>query len=209
MKIKQIVVLTGQTEVADSILSGLEQLGLQICIRDHFSFEDNDNGKDCLIVCDPGYVETPNGSWSLRQALGNGCNVLLDGTQGSAVMEEIKETGGLSSKTKNDLEAFARSRPINLSDPRDVEELRGQFSCGCLNAQSAIEALIRYRRRSEKLVYRRAESALPTNYGRGRVVIYGVKYESQEPLAVVIGVAMTRKTPSQIRLCSTAGQNGG
>jgi len=86
MKIKQIVVLTGQTEVADSILSGLEQLGLQICIRDHFSFEDD--GKDSLIVCDPGYVETPNGSWSLRQALGNGCAVLLDGVQSTAVLEE-------------------------------------------------------------------------------------------------------------------------
>jgi phosphoribosylaminoimidazolecarboxamide formyltransferase/IMP cyclohydrolase len=104
MKIKQIVVLTGQTEVADSILSGLEQLGLQICIRDHFSFEDD--GKDSLIVCDPGYVETPNGPWSLRQALGNGCAVLLDGVRSTVVLGEIRETGSLSSKTKNDLEAY-------------------------------------------------------------------------------------------------------
>ena len=117
MKIKQIVVLTGQTEVADSILSGLEQLGLQICIRDHFSFEDD--GKDSLIVCDPGYVETPNGPWSLRQALSNGCNVLLDGTQGSAVLEEIRETGGLSSKTKNDLEAYALYKCLQ----RDAQRL--------------------------------------------------------------------------------------
>ena len=50
-----------------------------------------------------------------------------------------------------------------------------------------IEDLIRYRRRSEKLVYRLAESDLPTRYGRGRVVVYGVKYESQEPVAVVLG----------------------
>jgi hypothetical protein len=51
----------------------------------------------------------------------------------------------------NDLEAFARSREIHLSDPRDVEELRGQFSCGCLNAQAAIEALIRFCRVSPRI----------------------------------------------------------
>ena len=47
--------------------------------------------------------------------------------------------------------------------------------------------MIRYRRRSEKLVYRQAESKLPTRYGEGRVVVYGVKYESMEPAAIVIG----------------------
>jgi hypothetical protein len=51
----------------------------------------------------------------------------------------------------NDLEAFAKSRPIQLSDPKDVEELRDQFSCGCLNSQSAIEALIRFCRVSPRL----------------------------------------------------------
>jgi 3,4-dihydroxy 2-butanone 4-phosphate synthase/GTP cyclohydrolase II len=50
-----------------------------------------------------------------------------------------------------------------------------------------IEDLIRHRRRSEKLVYRVAEASLPTKYGRGRVVAYGVKYESQQPLAVLLG----------------------
>ncbi len=51
----------------------------------------------------------------------------------------------------NDLEEFARSREISLTDPRDVEELREQFSCGCLNAQMAIEALIRFCRVSPRL----------------------------------------------------------
>ena len=50
-----------------------------------------------------------------------------------------------------------------------------------------IEDLIRYRRRSEKLVYRLAEADLPTRYGRGRMIVYGVKYEIQQPLAVVLG----------------------
>ncbi|HEX7445436.1 MAG TPA: bifunctional phosphoribosylaminoimidazolecarboxamide formyltransferase/IMP cyclohydrolase [Methanothrix sp.] len=121
MKIKQIVVLTGQTEVADSILSGLEQLGLQICIRDHFSFEDC--SKDCLIICDPESVETPNGPLSVRQALSNGFPVLLDSEQRSAVLEEIRETGGLSSKTKNDLEAYALYKCLQ-SDARSLAALQ-------------------------------------------------------------------------------------
>ncbi len=50
-----------------------------------------------------------------------------------------------------------------------------------------IEALIRYRRRIEKLVYRRAEANLPTRFGAGRIIAYGVKYERQQPIAVVIG----------------------
>lgn len=50
-----------------------------------------------------------------------------------------------------------------------------------------IEDLIRYRRRSEKLVYRQVDAALPTRFGPSRVILYGVKYESQEPLAIVFG----------------------
>jgi phosphoribosylaminoimidazolecarboxamide formyltransferase/IMP cyclohydrolase len=116
MKIKQIVVLTGHTEAASSILPGLEQLGLQICIRDHFSSEDN--GKDCLIVCDPDYVETPTGLRLVHQALGNGCTVLLDGMHCSEVLEEIKQTGGLSSETRNHLEAYALYRCLQSDAQR-------------------------------------------------------------------------------------------
>lgn len=47
--------------------------------------------------------------------------------------------------------------------------------------------LIRFRRRSEKLVYRMAEAELPTTAGLGRIYAYGVKYESQEPVAIVWG----------------------
>jgi 3,4-dihydroxy 2-butanone 4-phosphate synthase/GTP cyclohydrolase II len=50
-----------------------------------------------------------------------------------------------------------------------------------------IEDLIRYRRRMEKLVYRQIDADLPTRFGAARVVLYGVKYETQEPLAVVFG----------------------
>ena len=50
-----------------------------------------------------------------------------------------------------------------------------------------IEELIRYRRRREKLVYRIAEANLPTKYGLGRIVAYGVRHENQEPVAIVVG----------------------
>jgi len=50
-----------------------------------------------------------------------------------------------------------------------------------------IEDLIRYRRRMEKLVYRQVDANLPTRFGAARMVLYGVKYETQEPLAIVFG----------------------
>ena len=51
----------------------------------------------------------------------------------------------------------------------------------------SIEQLIAYRRVREKLVYRKAEAKLPTKYGTGTIISYGVRYESQEPLAFVLG----------------------
>lgn len=51
----------------------------------------------------------------------------------------------------------------------------------------SIEQLIRHRRRAEKLVHRIAEADLPTKWGRFRVLAYGVKYESQQPLVLVMG----------------------
>jgi 3,4-dihydroxy 2-butanone 4-phosphate synthase / GTP cyclohydrolase II len=58
-----------------------------------------------------------------------------------------------------------------------------------------IEALIRHRRRSEKLVYRLAESNLPTRFGHGRILAYGVKYEDQQPIAIVLGDPANRPEP--------------
>jgi len=58
-----------------------------------------------------------------------------------------------------------------------------------------IEELIRYRRRTEKLVYRLAEADLPTRYGDGRIVVYGVKHEEQQPIAVVIGDPASQPEP--------------
>jgi 3,4-dihydroxy 2-butanone 4-phosphate synthase/GTP cyclohydrolase II len=51
----------------------------------------------------------------------------------------------------------------------------------------SIEQLIAYRRVREKLVYRVAEAKLPTKYGTGKIIAYGVKYETQQPLVFVLG----------------------
>lgn len=52
----------------------------------------------------------------------------------------------------------------------------------------SIEALIRYRRRREKLVSRVAQAELPTKYGRGQIIGYDVRYEpTNHPVAFVMG----------------------
>jgi len=51
----------------------------------------------------------------------------------------------------------------------------------------SIDDLIRYRRVREKLVYRVAESKLPTRYGLFQLIFYGVKYEAQNPFVMVLG----------------------
>jgi 3,4-dihydroxy 2-butanone 4-phosphate synthase/GTP cyclohydrolase II len=66
---------------------------------------------------------------------------------------------------------------------RELLELARRFQLEIIT----IEELIRHRRRREKLVYRQAEADLPNSYGLWRVVAYGVKYESQEPVALVLG----------------------
>ena len=65
-----------------------------------------------------------------------------------------------------------------------------------------IEDLIRYRRQREKLVYRIAEAELPTKYGKGRVIGYGVRYETQEPVVFVLG-DLTKSAAPLVRLHSS------
>ncbi|MEC7677698.1 MAG: GTP cyclohydrolase II [Planctomycetota bacterium] len=51
----------------------------------------------------------------------------------------------------------------------------------------SIEQLIAHRRVNEKLISRSAEAKLPTRYGQFQILVYGVQYESQEPIALVQG----------------------
>jgi 3,4-dihydroxy 2-butanone 4-phosphate synthase / GTP cyclohydrolase II len=51
----------------------------------------------------------------------------------------------------------------------------------------SIEQLIAHRRVNEKLIARCAEANLPTRYGPFRVIVYDVRYETQQPVALVMG----------------------
>ena len=59
----------------------------------------------------------------------------------------------------------------------------------------SIEQLIAHRRVREKLVYRQAEAELPTRYGEGRIIAYGVRYEPLEPLVFVMGDLAATEAP--------------
>ncbi|MCE9632038.1 MAG: GTP cyclohydrolase II [Planctomycetia bacterium] len=66
----------------------------------------------------------------------------------------------------------------------------------------SIEQLIRYRRTREQLVERIAEADLPTKWGRFRIIAYGVKFESQQPLVLVMG-DLTASAAPLVRLHSS------
>jgi 3,4-dihydroxy 2-butanone 4-phosphate synthase/GTP cyclohydrolase II len=66
----------------------------------------------------------------------------------------------------------------------------------------SIEQLIAHRRVSEKLVARTAEARLPTRYGLFQLIVYEVKYESQQPMALVMGDP-TRSAAPLVRLHSS------
>ncbi|MEE2826941.1 MAG: GTP cyclohydrolase II [Planctomycetota bacterium] len=66
-----------------------------------------------------------------------------------------------------------------------------------------IEDLIEYRRTSEKLVSRLASAKLPTKYGDFKIVAYDVKYESQQPVALVLGEPDKQALPPLVRMHSS------
>ena len=66
-----------------------------------------------------------------------------------------------------------------------------------------IEDLIEYRRVSEKLVSRLATAKLPTKFGDFKIVAYEVKYESQQPVALVLGEPEKHALPPLVRMHSS------
>ena len=67
----------------------------------------------------------------------------------------------------------------------------------------SIEQMIAHRRLSEKLVTRSAEATLPTRYGEFMVAVYDVKYEAQEPIALVMGDLSNMKQAPLVRMHSS------
>ena len=59
----------------------------------------------------------------------------------------------------------------------------------------SIEQIIAHRRVNEKLVQRAAEADLPTRFGDFRVLVYEVRHETQQPLALVMGEPHLTENP--------------
>ena len=66
-----------------------------------------------------------------------------------------------------------------------------------------IEDLIAYRRVSEKLVSQVASAKLPTKYGEFQIIAYRVQYESQEPVAIVMGDPAKQAQAPLVRMHSS------
>lgn len=66
-----------------------------------------------------------------------------------------------------------------------------------------IEELIAFRRVSERLVTQTATAKLPTKYGEFQIVAYEVKYEHQEPIALVMGDPQNASKPPLVRMHSS------
>jgi 3,4-dihydroxy 2-butanone 4-phosphate synthase/GTP cyclohydrolase II len=61
-----------------------------------------------------------------------------------------------------------------------------------------VEQLISHRRINEKLVSRTATAKLPTKFGTCEIMVYGVQFESQEPIALVFGNLANATDPAPL-----------
>jgi phosphoribosylaminoimidazolecarboxamide formyltransferase/IMP cyclohydrolase len=115
MNIRQVLALEGSSQAVDSFLLDLEHLGLQISPISSTHLE----GQEQILVGDEDARSSSVSLATIRQALCQGCCVLLDPKRFPDIMNEIKQTGGLSEETRKDLAAYALYRCIE----RDVREL--------------------------------------------------------------------------------------
>lgn len=80
---------------------------------------------------------------------------------------------------------------IEILDPQTADRATRDYLLGFAKEHGleiiSIEELIRYRRRSEKLVYRLAEAELPLKWGPFKVIAYGVQYENTNPFVLTMG----------------------
>jgi len=83
------------------------------------------------------------------------------------------------------------SKDGNRATRKELYSLAKEFDLEIIS----ISQLIKHRRCSEKLVHRVADAELPTKYGPARIIAYGVKYENQEPVAIVVGDPDAQQAP--------------
>jgi 3,4-dihydroxy 2-butanone 4-phosphate synthase/GTP cyclohydrolase II len=107
-----------------------------------------------------------------------------------ARMAGLAPAGILCEVLDEDGNRASRDRLLEIADKHQLQII-------------SIEQLISYRRQSEKLVTRSAEANLPTAYGDWKVIVYDVKYEQQEPVALVLGDPSNSVQPPLIRMHSS------
>lgn len=98
----------------------------------------------------------------------------------AALCEVLSDSGDRA--TRDDLSRIAKERDLKII---------------------SIEQLIAHRRVSEKLISRTAESALPTKFGDFQIIVFGVQYEQQEPIALVFGDLTAAGSPPLVRMHSS------
>ena len=91
-----------------------------------------------------------------------------------ARMAGLQPAGVLCEILDDDGERATRDQMLKIAQEKNLKII-------------TIEDLIAHRRVSEKLVTQTASAKLPTKYGEFRIISYGVRFESQEPVAIVMG----------------------
>jgi 3,4-dihydroxy 2-butanone 4-phosphate synthase/GTP cyclohydrolase II len=81
---------------------------------------------------------------------------------------------------------------VDMAGRERLHAIAAEFGLPILS----IEALIKYRRRREKLVHRVADAELSTRYGRGRIIGYSVDYEpGNNPIVFAMGDLASSSAP--------------
>lgn len=107
-----------------------------------------------------------------------------------ARMANLQPAGVLCEILDDNGDRATRDRLLQIAEEKNLEII-------------TIEDLIAYRRVSEKLVSSTAQATLPTRFGDFEIVIYEVKYESQEPVAIICGDLKNATRPPLVRMHSS------
>lgn len=105
-------------------------------------------------------------------------------------MAGLAPAGVLCEILDEDGNRATRDRLLEIAEQKNLEII-------------TIEELIAYRRTMEKLVSVSAAAQLPTRLGEFRIQVYHVKYETQEPVALVMGDPAHQALPPLVRMHSS------
>jgi 3,4-dihydroxy 2-butanone 4-phosphate synthase/GTP cyclohydrolase II len=102
-----------------------------------------------------------------------------------ARMAGLTPAGVLCEILNRDGDRATRDELMEIAEKHDLEII-------------TVEQLIAHRRLNEKLVSRTAKATLPTRYGTFDIYVYGVQFETQEPIALVMGNLQDDSDPAPL-----------